>query len=138
MDERLVALNVKESCQAAVDHPTESALRLQRHIRKTVRTARHAPPDYRSMTTEQFNALPADDKRCIVKTLCPVCIERCADVALIPCGHVLCGTDVNCTLRPQPPFVDQSFSLRPNYTKTPANCPVCGTVSQGYLRVHFS
>ena len=138
MDGRLIALNAKEPCQVAVEHPTESALRLQRHIRKTAPAVRRAGPDYRTMTPAQFTALPADDKRCIFKTLCPVCIERCATVALIPCGHVLCQTDVNCTLRPQPPLVDQQSSLHPNYAKAPPSCPVCNVTSQGYVRVHYT
>lgn len=156
-DARLRALNVPES-ETARTNRSESALRISHRLRRVPRehepalvpapTAAAAaapvndpedPDNNEGISQAQYLALAKDERGCLRRTLCSVCMERCADVALITCGHVFCGTCVDDSFRPNPRLTEAQKVGGNLYVAIPEGhtCPNCRDPAQGFERVRF-
>lgn len=97
-----------------------SALQLTRKYRET------QPKDRKGIVSDDDVDMEDDEHKCLKDTRCVAgCMTDCADIALMPCGHLMCRNCFNKWLRPFTPRRGL-FGGKTTYVHTPL--PLQGTI----------
>lgn len=100
-----------------------SALQFARKYRETKPADRKKKP----ATADEIDcdSLDPSERVCLRRTTCSICYERCADIAVIPCGHMFCRSCFNNMFNPIVPIMVRG---RPTTEIAPAPLPLEGKV----------